>query len=63
MVSAVYFEVSPRTLERWPLNKKLLNRKLRVDRDALIAHAERMISEAPAAGRAPSLRHVGGRRR
>jgi hypothetical protein len=53
-ISRDYFEVSPRSIERWPIETKLLAGRRRINREALRAFVEKLISEAPAAGRVSS---------
>jgi hypothetical protein len=42
-----YFEISPRTLERWPLTWQLINGKSNCTTRELLAVAEAMIASAP----------------
>ena len=45
LVTERYFEVSPRTLERWPLNWRLVNGKSHCDVPELFSIAEQMLAD------------------
>jgi hypothetical protein len=47
LVSLLFFQVSHRTLERWPLRWKLLNNRAHVDTGELFAYAGARVAEAP----------------
>ena len=47
LVTQRYFEVSPRTLERWPLAWRRLNGKAHCETQELFALAEQMLASAP----------------
>ena len=44
LITARYFEVSPRTLERWPLNWRLVNGKSHCEVAELFLIAEQMLA-------------------
>lgn len=46
LVSLLFFQVSPRTLERWPLTWRLLNNRAHVDTAELFAYAGSLVAEA-----------------
>ncbi len=48
LLSRYYFEVSPRTLERWPLKWRRLNGRAHCETGQLFAVAESMLAAAPA---------------
>jgi hypothetical protein len=48
LVTEYYFEVSPRTMERWPLTWRRLNNKAHCDVTELFGLAEAMLADAPA---------------
>jgi hypothetical protein len=48
LVTQIYFEISPRTLERWPLVWRRLNGKAHCETRDLFAVAESMLGAAPA---------------
>ena len=48
IVSARYFPISHRTLERWPLTWRRLNGRALVDTDELLAEAHRRVEESAA---------------
>jgi len=54
LLSRYYFEVSPRTLERWPLKWRRLNGRAHCETGQLFAVAESILATAPAV--------LGGRR-
>jgi hypothetical protein len=41
------FRVSHRSLERWPLRVKLVNGRRHAETSQALAHADRMLAEAP----------------
>jgi hypothetical protein len=43
-----FFQISPRTLERWPLRWRLVNGKAHCETADLFAEAERRLNSAPA---------------
>ncbi len=47
LVTQFYFEISPRTLERWPLAWQRLNGKAHCSTAELFAVAEAKLTEAP----------------
>ena len=47
LLSRYFFEVSPRTLERWPVAWRHLNERAHAETAALFAHAEAMLAAAP----------------
>ena len=47
LVKRFYFEVSPRTLERWPVPWRRLNGRAHCETADLFAHAESLLAEAP----------------
>src|SRR5690348_11030107 len=51
LISQLFFTVSPRTLERWPVTWRRLNGKAHVDRKELFEVAEQMLkASTPLAG-------------
>lgn len=48
IVSARKFPVAARTIERWPLLRKYVNRKVHVSPREALKYADRLIAEAPA---------------
>ena len=46
-ISANYFKVSPRTLERWPVGRKFVGGRAHLDMVAMIDHARQMLDAAP----------------
>jgi mannose/cellobiose epimerase-like protein (N-acyl-D-glucosamine 2-epimerase family) len=47
LLSRYFFEVSPRTLERWPVAWRQLNGRAHAETSDLFAHAEAMLAAAP----------------
>lgn len=47
LVTKYYFQVSPRTLERWPIPWIVLNGRAHCETEALIAEAQRRLAKAP----------------
>jgi hypothetical protein len=47
LVTDHYFQISPRTLERWPLAWRLLNGRAHCTTAELFAEAERRLASAP----------------
>jgi hypothetical protein len=47
LLSRYFFEVSPRTLERWPVAWRQLNGRAHAETADLFAHAESMLADAP----------------
>jgi hypothetical protein len=47
LVTRLYFPVSPRTIEKWPVAFQIINGRRSVKTAELIAHAESMIADAP----------------
>ncbi len=46
LVSKLYFPVSKRTLERWPIAARRVHGRALLERDEVIAHAEKLIAQA-----------------
>ena len=46
LISELYFPISHRTLEKWPLEWKLVNGRALGDTHEALAHAEKMLSGA-----------------
>jgi hypothetical protein len=46
LISFHYFAVSPRSLERWPLTRKFLNRRIMLETREFVAEAERRLAAA-----------------
>jgi hypothetical protein len=59
LLKQLYFEISPRTLERWPLAWRILNGKAHCETADLFAMAEARVAEAPVimGGAAPKAGH------
>lgn len=47
LLSRYFFEVSPRTLERWPVAWRQLNGRAHAETAELFAHAESVLTAAP----------------
>ena len=47
LISREFFQISPRTLERWPLTVRRLNGRATFDESELRRLAKRLVSEAP----------------
>jgi hypothetical protein len=47
LIGRLFFQVSPRTLERWPVTWRHLNNRAHVEVAELFAVAQRMLDEAP----------------
>jgi hypothetical protein len=47
LLSRYFFEVSPRTLERWPVAWRQLNGRAHAETVELFAHAESILAAAP----------------
>lgn len=47
LVTKLYFRVSDRTLERWPLPWRRINGRAHVETSLLFAEAERRLADAP----------------
>ncbi len=47
LVSRFYFQVSPRTMERWPLPWRRVNGRAHCETADIFAHAESLLAEAP----------------
>jgi hypothetical protein len=47
LLSQYFFEVSPRTLERWPVAWRQLNGRAHAETAELFTHAESMLAAAP----------------
>lgn len=48
LITRFFFEISPRTLERWPLTWRRLNGKAHCETKELFAVADSMLGAAPA---------------
>jgi hypothetical protein len=48
LVSRYFFEISPRTMERWPITWRRLNGKAHCETAELFARAEAVLGAAPA---------------
>jgi hypothetical protein len=53
LVSQHFFQVAPRSLEKWPLTERFINRRVMLETRELVAEAERRLA---AAGPAPDRR-------
>jgi len=60
LVSRYFFEISPRTMERWPIAWRRLNGKAHCETVELFAKAEAMLGAAPAimGGRSPDAQEA-----
>jgi len=47
LVTRLFFPVSPRTLERWPLPVRHVNGQAVIETDQLFAHARSLLAAAP----------------
>jgi hypothetical protein len=57
LVTQRYFRISNRTVERWPLQVKIVNHRRHYRTADVIAYAEAMIKEAPAVATGSPLHH------
>lgn len=47
IVTRLHFPISPRTLERWPLNWRRINGRALIETAELLAEAQRRVAAAP----------------
>ena len=57
-ITATRCPISPRTLERWPLRFRIINRKKLADAEHALAFVDRLIDEAPVVVGAPARRRM-----
>lgn len=47
LIARLHFPISPRTLERWPVNWRRVNGRALVETEELLAEAQRRVDSAP----------------